>query len=84
MGVVLGSLGAYAGDETEEPASRNAAPVQELRPEPASSLTAPAAPVEESRLHPVRGAIGFGLELVRAALSTAERVVAEAQERVER
>lgn len=61
-----------------------AAPVQPLHPEPSVSGATPAAPVEEARLHPVRGALGFGLELVRAALTTAERVVAEVQERVER
>ena len=73
-----------ADDEVEEPAPPVAAPVQPIRPEAASDVAPPAAPVEESRLHPVRGAIGFGLELVRAALSTVERVVAEVQERVER
>jgi hypothetical protein len=60
------------------------APVQSIRPEPAVEVTPPIAPVEESRLHPLRGAIGLGLELVRAALSTVERAVAEVQARVER
>jgi hypothetical protein len=71
-------------EPTEEPAPKVAPPVPELRPDPATNVSPPSAPVEESRLHPLRGAIGFGLEVVRAVLSTAERAVAEVQERVER
>jgi hypothetical protein len=70
--------------EPEAPESRVAAPVEVLRPEPAIEAPATATSLEDSRLHPLRGAIGFGLELVRAVLSTAERVVAEVQERLER
>ena len=74
-----------AGADADEPAAPvEPAPVRPLRPEPATGAPSGPASVEESRLHPVRGAIGFGLELVRAALSTAERAVAEIQERVER
>jgi hypothetical protein len=71
-------------EPTEQPAPQVAPPVPELRPDPATNVSPPSAPVEESRLHPLRGAIGFGLEVVRAVLSTAERAVAEVQERVER
>ena len=64
--------------------SQVTAPVQSLRPAPAVEAPSAAASLEDARLHPLRGAIGFGLELVRAVLSAAERVVAEVQERVER
>jgi hypothetical protein len=85
MAEVWTALG-HPVEHRPEPASPpvEPAPAQALRPEPAVPVSAPAAPVEESRLHPLRGAVGFGLELVRAVLSTADRVVADVQERLER